>query len=122
MRADPPSSPVPPPAPALTTTAPTSVAGPAVTEDDLVRFVAATEAAIAGTPDAGIVEEQPEEYIALAQAACARFTAGESFDSVAADLLAELDRSGTGERLVGALLGAATRTICPEHAAVVPVG
>jgi hypothetical protein len=108
--------------PPTTTVAPTTVSPPAVTQEDLVRFVAATEAAIAGTPDAGVVAEQPETYIALAQAACARFSGGESFESVATDLLADLDESGTGERLVGAILGAATRTICPEHAALIPVG
>jgi 2-keto-3-deoxy-galactonokinase len=92
-----------------------------VTQDDLVRFVAATEAAIAGTPDAGVVEEQPETYIALGQAACARFTGGESFEVVAADMLAELDASGASERLVGAIIGAATRTLCSEHADLVTV-
>jgi hypothetical protein len=135
------SSPAPAPATTLpatpTTAASTPVAGPTVAatsvpvpqtlavpvlQDDLVRFVAATEVALAGTPDAGVVEEQPEVFIALAQAACARFSGGDSFDTVAGDLLADMSASGASERLVGAILGAATRTICPEHAALVPVG
>ncbi len=89
-----------------------------VTEDDLVRFIAATEVPLKGTSLEGVVFEAPEIYIALAQAACARFSAGDSFNLIADDLLEELatDKPTDDERLVGALIGAATRTICPEHA------
>ena len=89
-----------------------------VTAADLARFVAATESAIEGTASAGLVLEAPEIYVALAQAACARFTEGASFDEIANGMLAELgpDPTADDERLVGAVIGAATRTICPEHA------
>jgi hypothetical protein len=88
-----------------------------ISDDDLVRFVAAVETAIDGSRSAGLVFETPEIYIALAQAACARFSDGASFDEIAASMLAELgsDRPDDDERLVGAVIGAATRTICPEH-------
>jgi hypothetical protein len=89
-----------------------------VTEDDLVRFIAATEVPLKGTSLEGVVFDAPEIYIALAQAACARFSAGGSFDVIADGLLVDLatDKPTDDERLVGALIGAATRTICPEHA------
>lgn len=90
-----------------------------VTEADLARFIAATEEALQGTDQAGVVMDAPEIYIALAQASCARFSAGESFDQIASGLLSELADGGSrddNERLVGAILGAATRTLCPEHA------
>lgn len=99
-----------------TTTAPNPTS--AVSQDDLVRFVAATEIVLKGTPNQGIVYDAPEIYIAIAQAACARFTAGETFEQVSNDLLAEVASSSSHDdnRLVGAILGAATQTICPEHA------
>jgi hypothetical protein len=90
-----------------------------VTEADLARFIAATEEALQGTDQAGVVIDAPEIYIALAQAACARFSAGDSFDQIATDLLSQLADAGStddNERLVGAMMGAATRTLCPEHA------
>jgi hypothetical protein len=87
-------------------------------EDELVRFVAAVETVLEGTALEGAVYNAPEIYIAIAQAACASFTAGESFDDVSADLLTELRSSNPDDdnRLVGAILGAATQTLCPEHA------
>jgi hypothetical protein len=100
----------------------TATSGPAtptpVSEDDLARFVAATETAIAGTVWAGAVQASAEIWVAVAQAACARFSDGETFETVADDLVATFsDPDPTDvERLVGAVLGAATRTICPEHA------
>lgn len=90
-----------------------------VTEADLERFIAATESAIAGTSAEGAVLEAPEIYIAIAQSACARFTDGDDFETIAADLLADIaagDPTGDDERLVGGILGAATHTLCPEHA------
>lgn len=89
-----------------------------VTEGDLARFVAAAETAIDETSLAGVVFESPDIYIALAQASCARFGEGADFDTVAAELVAGLGSGPPGdvERLAGAILGAATRTICPEHA------
>ncbi len=116
------SSVAPSTAPAVDESAPspptTASVSDAVTEADLARFVAATEAAIDETSLAGVVFESPEIYIALAQAACARFSEGADFDAVAAELLTGLasEPSEDVERLAGALLGAATRTICPEHA------
>lgn len=89
-----------------------------VTEDDLVRFIAATEAVLQGTEQEGVVYGSPEIYIAIAQAACARFSAGDTFDEIAIDILAEFVETGSDseEQLVGAILGASTKTICPEHA------
>lgn len=89
-----------------------------VTEEDLIRFVAATEYALRGTAQEGVVYDAPEIYVAIAQEACARFSDGEDFDQVAADLIADLSSAGLSneDRLVGAILGAATQTICPEHA------
>lgn len=109
------------PAPVDTVAATDTTALPAtgtVTQDDLVRFVAATETVLKGTPNQGIVYDAPEIYIAIAQAACARFTAGETFEQVSDDLLTELATTSPDDdnRLVGAILGAATQTICPEHA------
>lgn len=106
---------------ATTTTTTTTTNPPAldpITEDDLVRFIAATEAVLQGTEQEGVVYGSPEIYIAIAQAACARFSAGDDFDEIADDLLAEFAEAGLEgeERLVGAILGAATKTICPEHA------
>ena len=103
------------------TTATASTAAGPVTEDDLVRFLAATESVLKGTALEGVVYDAPEIYIALAQSACARFTAGDSFDAVAADLVAAVASANAedDQRLIGAILGAATHTICPEHADLV---
>ncbi len=52
--------------------------------------------------------DAPEIYIALAQASCARFSAGDSFDQIATDPLSQLADAGStddNERLVGALAG-----------------
>ena len=89
-----------------------------VTEDDLIRFIAAAEVPIEGTSLEGVVFDTPEIYIAIAQSACVRFTQGDGFGEIAADLLIDLEsgKPADDEALVGALLGAATRTICPEHA------
>lgn len=110
-------------APADTVSATTStVPSPgAVSQADLVRFIAATETVLKGTSNEGIVYDAPEIYIAIAQAACARFTAGDSLQQVAGDLLTQLASSNPTDdkRLVGAILGAATQTICPENAGVI---
>lgn len=92
-----------------------------VTEDDLVRFLAATESVLRGTALEDVVYDAPEIYIALAQSACARFTAGESFELISTDLVAAVasENADDDQRLVGAILGAATHTICPEHADLV---
>lgn len=89
-----------------------------VSQADLENFLASVEAAIEGSRHEGVVFDAPEIYIALAQAACARFSEGHSLDEIANDMLGEIDGADStdDERLVGALLGAATRTICPEHA------
>ena len=104
------------PADQTTTTAPPS--SDAISRDDLVRFVAATESVLEGTSNEGVVRDAPEIYIAIGQAACARFTAGDTFEQVSNDLLTELASTNPGddELLVGAILGATTQTICPEHA------
>jgi hypothetical protein len=113
--------------PETPSTAPTSTplgtaSAPATTpvfEDDLVTFIAASEAALEGTRYQGAIFEAPEPYIALAVAACARFSAGDELEQIVADLLAELGGTGENdeddERLAGAIIGAATRTICTEH-------
>ncbi|MEO6122869.1 MAG: DUF732 domain-containing protein [Ilumatobacteraceae bacterium] len=104
----------------VATTATTALSAPGiVTQDDLVRFVAATESVLMGTPNQGIVYDSPEIYIAIAQAACARLSEGKTFDQVSSDLLTQLASTHPDDdnRLVGAILGAATHTICPEHAA-----
>lgn len=90
-----------------------------VTEQDLARFVAATEAALAGTSIEGVVLEGPEIYIGVAQASCARFTQGDSFEQIVSDYLADTEATpgSDDEQLIGAILGAAVETICPEHAA-----
>lgn len=89
-----------------------------VTEDDLTLFIAAVERPLEGTSQESAVFDDPEIYIALAQAACARFSAGEGFEQIATDFLADIDTDGSDDetRLVGAILGAATQTLCPEHA------
>lgn len=114
------SSTVPAQDAAVTTTTALSPTG-AVSRDDLVRFIAATETVLQGTPNQGVVYDAPEIYIAIAQAACARFTAGDSFDAVANDLLVQLASANPADdkKLVGAILGAATQTICPEHAGLI---
>lgn len=97
-----------------------AVASPgAVSEQDLARFVAATEAALAGTSIEGVVLEAPEIYIAIAQASCARFGQGDSFEQIVSDYLADTEAApgADDEQLIGAILGAAVETICPEHAA-----
>jgi hypothetical protein len=104
--------------PVVTTEADSPAAVPVV-KADLVRFIAATEAVLAGTPDAGAVNETPETYIALAEIACERFDDGESFEAVTAELLGTA--STASRRLIGAVVGAATRTICREHANLIPL-
>ena len=107
---------------ATTTTTTTTATGVGtVSQDDLVRFIAATETVLKGTPDEGVVYASPEIYIAIAQSACARFAAGDTLQTVANDLLTQLATTNpTGDkRLVGAILGAATRTICPENSGVI---
>jgi hypothetical protein len=93
----------------------------AVTEEDLARFIAATEAALVGTSAEGLILEAPEIYIAIAQASCARFTQGDSLQQIVNDHLDDNDTTPVAddEQLIGALLGAAVETICPEHAAKV---
>ena len=93
----------------------------AVTEEDLARFIAATEAALVGTSAEGLILEAPEIYIAIAQASCARFTQGDSLQQIVNDHLDDTDTTPVAddEQLIGALLGAAVETICPEHAAKV---
>lgn len=88
-----------------------------VSDADLENFLASVETAIQGTRHEGVVFEEPDTYIALAQAACARFSDGHTLDEIADDMLGAVGGAATtdDERLVGALLGAATRTICPEH-------
>ena len=113
-----------PPDPTTTSTATTTTTATGVgtvSQDDLVRFIAATETVLKGTPDEGVVYASPEIYIAIAQSACARFAAGDTLQTVANDLLTQLATTNpTGDkRLVGAILGAATRTICPENSGVI---
>lgn len=89
-----------------------------VSEDDLARFIAATERALVGTDQESVVFDDPEIYIALGQASCARFSAEDTFEQIATDLLEEIDTEESDDetRLVGAVIGAATQTLCPEHA------
>jgi hypothetical protein len=98
------------------TTAPDSII-----EEDLARFIAATEAALVDTSAEGLILEAPEIYIAIAQASCARFTQGDSFHQIVNDHLdgTYTTRTADDEQLIGALLGAAVETICPEHTAKV---
>lgn len=95
----------------------TTVAGP-VTEDDLALFIAAAERSLEGTSQESAVFDDPEIYIALGQVSCDRFSNGEKFDEISLDLLADIDTDQADDetRLVGAILGAATQTLCPEHA------
>ena len=90
-----------------------------VTEDDLARFIAATEAALVDTNIEGVVLEAPEIYIAIDQASCARFTQGENLEQIVNDHLSDTAAATDtdDEHLIGAVLGAAVETICPEHAA-----
>lgn len=100
----------------------TSDSGPTTTDvvsaDDLTLFIAAAERSLEGTSQESAVFDDPEIYIALGQISCDRFTAGETFEQIATDLLADIDTDDSVDetRLVGAILGAATQTICPEHA------
>ena len=100
--------------------APTSVATSTdvVTEEDLTLFIAAAERTLEGTAQESVVFDDPEIYIALAQISCDRFSAGETFEQIATDLLADIETDAAADetRLVGAVLGAATQTLCPEHA------
>lgn len=95
-----------------------SAAADSVTEDDLTLFIAAAERALEGTSQQAAIFDDPEIYIALAQTSCTRFSTGASFEQIATDLLADLDTDDAQDetRLVGAILGAATQTLCPEHA------
>lgn len=94
-----------------------SAATDSVTEDDLTLFIAAAERALEGTSQEAAIFDDPEIYIALAQTSCAQFSTGESFKQIATDLLADLDTDDSQDetRLVGAILGAATQTLCPEN-------
>lgn len=98
--------------------APTTPAADPVTEDDLVLFIAAAERSLEGTSQQSAVFDDPELYIALGQASCDRFSTGEAFDQIAIDLLRDIDTEDSDDetRIVGAILGAATQTLCPEHA------
>ena len=100
--------------------APTSVATSTdvVTEEDLTLFIAAAERTLEGTAQESVVFDDPEIYIALAQISCDRFSAGETFEQIATDLLADIETDAAADetRLVGAVLGAATQTLCPKHA------
>ena len=100
--------------------APTSAATSTdvVTEEDLTLFIAAAERTLEGTAQESVVFDDPEIYIALAQISCDRFSAGETFEQIATDLLADIETDAAADetRLVGAVLGAATQTLCPEHA------
>lgn len=100
------------------TTAPTATVADPVTEDDLTLFIAAAERSLEGTSQESAVFDDPEIYIALGQASCDRFSTGEKFDQIAIDLLTDIDTDDSDDetRLVGAILGAATQTLCPEHA------
>jgi hypothetical protein len=66
----------------------------------------------------GLRLEAPEIYIAIAQGSCARFAQGDSLQQIVNDHLDATDTtpSADDEQLIGALLGAAVETICPEHA------
>ena len=87
-----------------------------VTEADLARFVAASEAAVVNTSVEGTVLDAPDIYIAIAQASCARFSEGATLEDVVAEHLdGELSTSQDERELIGAVLGAAVETICPEH-------
>lgn len=99
-------------------TDPTTTAAGPVTEDDLTLFIAAAERALEGTSQESAIFDDAEIYIALGQASCDRFSSGETFEQIATDLLTDLDTDEADDetRLVGAILGAATRTLCPEHA------
>lgn len=90
----------------------------AVTEDDLTLFIAAAERALEGTSQEAAIFDDPDIYIAIAQTSCDRLSAGDPFEEIAIDLLADLTTDGAEDetRLVGAILGAATQTICPVHA------
>jgi uncharacterized NAD(P)/FAD-binding protein YdhS len=94
-----------------------AVPGSAITQDDLARFIASAEAALTGTSHEGVIVDSPELYIALAQASCARFSAGESLQDIVNDLLGHTDTTPQEDdkQLIGAILGAGTATICPEH-------
>ena len=100
------------------TTAPPTTVDDSVTEDDLTLFIAAAERSLEGTSQESALLDDPEIYIALGQISCDRFSAGEQFDQIAIDLLADIDTDDSDDetRLVGAILGAATQTLCPEHA------
>jgi hypothetical protein len=113
-------APAPTPAPedAGSTPDPAPTTADVVTEDDLTLFIAAAERALEGTSQETAVFDDPEIYIALGQASCDRFSAGATFEQIATDLLADIDTDDSNDetRLVGAVLGAATQTLCPEHA------
>jgi hypothetical protein len=89
-----------------------------VSEDDLTLFITAAERSLEGTSQESAVFDDPEIYIALGQASCDRFSAGATFEQIATDILADIDTDDSNDetRLVGAILGAATQTLCPEHA------
>jgi hypothetical protein len=114
------AAPAPTPAPenADSTPDPAPTTADVVTEDDLTLFIAAAERALEGTSQETAVFDDPEIYIALGQASCDRFSAGATFEQIATDLLADIDTDDSNDetRLVGAVLGAATQTLCPEHA------
>jgi hypothetical protein len=98
-----------------------TIASDSVTEEDLDRFLAATEAALVDTSAEGLILEAPEIYIAIAQGSCARFTQGDSLGQIVNDHLNDTDTTPAAddEQLIGALLGAAVQTICREHVAKV---
>ena len=104
--------------PADSTQDPAPTTDDVVTAEELTLFIAAAERTLEGTAQESAVFDDPEIYIALGQISCDRFSAGETFGQIATDLLADIDTADAADetRLVGAILGAATQTICPEHA------
>jgi hypothetical protein len=96
----------------------------AAPDDAVVVFIAAVEETLTGTSYEGAALADPDVFVATGRLFCDQLDAGDDIDTVLARYLTELaggvDAAGDDELvLAGAVLGAATVSLCLDHAAAV---
>lgn len=90
----------------------------AVTEDDVVVFLAAGEKMLAAGPYEGLLYESPDLYVAAAQSVCSRLSDGMPVQEVVYGFVDDSQLDVTSEAdliLAGTVVGAGVRTLCPDH-------
>jgi hypothetical protein len=87
-------------------------------EADLARFLAAANFVLRGTNLEAEILAAPQTYVGLGQLACVDMAAGSTVEQVVSTHLeSATDEERADEaRLIGAVLGAAVETICPDQA------